>query len=207
MSGQQQTREPKIPGQIPKAVQELSGAGVSTIYELSSTSSNKSGPELPSIATRSTIYELSGTGLNKSSSEISSVQTPSEFLVPEIPSIGFWDNWIDMPLQQQGDGDGKGDPETLVGTSAVPEPVSFSNAGPGKPTKTITRDPAKPNVRKKSRTGVTTASDKIVVAVFGLTGTGKSNFIRKLTGQDVEIGHGLQSCEHAVDTIYQSTCN
>ena len=31
----------------------------------------------------------------------------------------------------------------------------------------------------------------IVIAVFGLTGTGKSSFISKLTGKDVNIGHGL----------------
>ena len=43
------------------------------------------------------------------------------------------------------------------------------------------------------RTGAT-LEKKIVIAVFGMTGTGKSTFISKLTGQNVEIGHGLQSC-------------
>ena len=35
---------------------------------------------------------------------------------------------------------------------------------------------------------------KIVIAVFGLTGTGKSSFISKLTGEELEIGHDLKSC-------------
>ena len=36
---------------------------------------------------------------------------------------------------------------------------------------------------------------EIVIAVFGMTGTGKSSFIETLTGQDVGIGHGLHSCK------------
>jgi hypothetical protein len=186
MSEQQQTREPKIPGQI--GVQELPAAEAPAIYELSGIG----------------LYEFSGANLNESGSELSNVPTPSEFPVPGIPTIGFWENWNDMPVQQQEDKDGKGDPKTLISTSAVPEPVSPSITGSDKATKTSTKDLVKPIARKKSKPGVTTTSNKIVVAVFGLTGTGKSSFISRLTGQDVKIGHGLQSCEHVVDTIYQS---
>jgi GTP-binding protein EngB required for normal cell division len=43
-----------------------------------------------------------------------------------------------------------------------------------------------------------TASDSSVIAVFGMTGTGKSSFIRKLTGTEVKVGHGLHSCRSHV---------
>lgn len=33
----------------------------------------------------------------------------------------------------------------------------------------------------------------IVIAVMGVTGAGKSSFIKRITGQDVVIGHGLDS--------------
>ena len=35
---------------------------------------------------------------------------------------------------------------------------------------------------------------EIVLAVMGVTGAGKSYFIKQLTGQDVELGHGLEAC-------------
>jgi hypothetical protein len=34
----------------------------------------------------------------------------------------------------------------------------------------------------------------IIIALFGKTGTGKSSFIKGVTGQDLEIGHDLKSC-------------
>lgn len=36
---------------------------------------------------------------------------------------------------------------------------------------------------------------KILVAVFGQTGTGKSSFISKVAGRDVGVGHDLRSCK------------
>lgn len=45
---------------------------------------------------------------------------------------------------------------------------------------------------------MTEASDKnraLYIAVMGVTGSGKSNFIKMATGLDVPIGHGLESCE------------
>jgi hypothetical protein len=40
----------------------------------------------------------------------------------------------------------------------------------------------------------TSSEGKTVIAVFGMTGTGKSTFVSKMTGQSVKVGHGLQSC-------------
>ena len=35
----------------------------------------------------------------------------------------------------------------------------------------------------------------IVIAVFGQTGTGKTSFVKAVTGEDLKIGHSLTSCE------------
>jgi len=35
----------------------------------------------------------------------------------------------------------------------------------------------------------------IVIALFGQTGTGKTSFIKAVTGKDLRIGHDLTSCE------------
>lgn len=41
----------------------------------------------------------------------------------------------------------------------------------------------------------------IVIAVFGQTGTGKTSFIKAVTGKDLQIGHSLTSCEtHYLDS-------
>jgi hypothetical protein len=40
--------------------------------------------------------------------------------------------------------------------------------------------------------------DIILIAVMGVTGSGKSNFIRLATGsQDPKLGHDLESCKHS----------
>jgi len=36
----------------------------------------------------------------------------------------------------------------------------------------------------------------IVIAVFGQTGTGKTSFVKAVTGKDLQIGHSLTSCEN-----------
>jgi predicted GTPase len=35
---------------------------------------------------------------------------------------------------------------------------------------------------------------EVVIAVMGITGAGKSTLIKQITGQDVEIGDGLEAC-------------
>ncbi|OBT65085.1 hypothetical protein VE03_05191 [Pseudogymnoascus sp. 23342-1-I1] len=42
------------------------------------------------------------------------------------------------------------------------------------------------------------AKKPIVIAVFGRTGTGKSSFIKTVSGKDVTVGHGLTSCTEDV---------
>ncbi|KDN62123.1 hypothetical protein CSUB01_07282 [Colletotrichum sublineola] len=45
-------------------------------------------------------------------------------------------------------------------------------------------------------------SSDIIIAVMGVTGSGKSTFISQLTGQEVPIGHGLRSLT-AITTVYK----
>ena len=41
------------------------------------------------------------------------------------------------------------------------------------------------------------------IAVMGLTGSGKSTFISKLVGDEVVIGHQLESCESRHHDLYK----
>lgn len=42
------------------------------------------------------------------------------------------------------------------------------------------------------------AADKpILIAVFGKTGTGKTSFIQSVTGKEMKVGHGLESCKYS----------
>lgn len=41
---------------------------------------------------------------------------------------------------------------------------------------------------------MTDSLDETWIAVMGVTGAGKSRFISACTGQDVRIGHSLESC-------------
>lgn len=59
---------------------------------------------------------------------------------------------------------------------------------------------------------VTSVSDEseipppvLLIAVMGVTGSGKSNFLRLLTGRDDEdgpqVGHSLGSCKSTLDSV------
>ncbi|CAD0097587.1 unnamed protein product [Aureobasidium mustum] len=57
--------------------------------------------------------------------------------------------------------------------------------------------------RSSATAGTSTRSpmvEAVVIAVCGMTGSGKSNFISKLAGKDIGIGHGLES---KTDQVYQ----
>ena len=36
----------------------------------------------------------------------------------------------------------------------------------------------------------------ILIGVMGMTGVGKTTFIKQITDLDMKIGHGLQSCKY-----------
>lgn len=44
----------------------------------------------------------------------------------------------------------------------------------------------------------TTTQRRLAILVMGLTGSGKSTFIRAASGQDVAVGHGAESCRYAL---------
>jgi hypothetical protein len=56
------------------------------------------------------------------------------------------------------------------------------------------------------RTNISSPNDEILIAVFGMTGTGKTTFIEKVSGQKLNVGHNLHSCSsltsasHAIRT-------
>jgi GTPase SAR1 family protein len=57
---------------------------------------------------------------------------------------------------------------------------------------------AENNVRDESgesTPGKPTAENEIFIAVMGAAGSGKSSFIKTVTGADVLVGHDLTSCE------------
>ncbi|KAJ6132583.1 hypothetical protein N7471_007798 [Penicillium samsonianum] len=56
-------------------------------------------------------------------------------------------------------------------------------------------------------TGVTKPSpnDKFFL-VMGMTGSGKSTFVGRCTGEDVTVGHGLYSCTTSID-VFDFACN
>lgn len=43
-----------------------------------------------------------------------------------------------------------------------------------------------------------TTHRKLAILVMGVTGSGKSSFIRAASGQEVAIGHGADSCRYAL---------
>ncbi|MCJ1435575.1 hypothetical protein MMC27_004949 [Xylographa pallens] len=73
-----------------------------------------------------------------------------------------------------------------------PKPIKFS-------TKHSSKDSSK--ARKETKNSEGPSANDIVIAVFGLTGAGKSSFISKLTGKDLRIGHGLQSCTSEIEEV------
>ena len=52
------------------------------------------------------------------------------------------------------------------------------------------------SLRSLRRTANNTQLHHVFIAVMGMTGAGKSSFIKTLTGSDVFVGHGLASCEY-----------
>ncbi|KAL2076156.1 hypothetical protein VTL71DRAFT_1099 [Oculimacula yallundae] len=43
--------------------------------------------------------------------------------------------------------------------------------------------------------------EDVVIAVMGVTGSGKTTFIQQFCNQNLNIGHGLESCTHKVDVV------
>lgn len=178
------TREeiPELPGTFPSEAPGFE-ASRSEIYEF----------PLPTVNKNSEFSHLTGPNLTSPFHDSPLLNTPQKV------GSGF------APLQEQGDRGVVAYTKVLNRPSTTPsrdETSSLSETGNS--TKKSIKNSSSPKLRKGSRIPATSSPNDIVIAVFGLTGSGKSNFISKLTGKDVEIGHGLQSCEQLFPTYPQS---
>ena len=84
-------------------------------------------------------------------------------------------------------------PTELMGGSIQPRGVAqgINTAAATKRDASSAQKPLKPRKTPSRKSSV----KDVVIAVFGLTGTGKSTFINKVTGSHVKIGDRLKSCE------------
>lgn len=174
---------PELPGTFPSEAPDFEARPRSEIYEFPYPTVNKN-PEFSNLTGPNLTSPFHDSPLPKA---------------PQKVSFGF------APLQEQGDRDIVANSKVLNRPPTTPnrdETSSLSETG--KSTKKGVKNSSSPKPRKGSKSATTSSSNDIVIAVFGLTGSGKSNFISKLTGKDVEIGHGLQSCEQLFPTHPQS---
>jgi hypothetical protein len=54
--------------------------------------------------------------------------------------------------------------------------------------------PPRPEAMVAGNDDQPTSNNEILIAVFGMTGTGKTTFIEKVSGQKLNVGHNLRSC-------------
>ena len=170
------TREeiPELPGTFPGETPDFEARPRSEIYEF----------PLPIVNKNSEFSHLTGPTLT------SPFHDSPHLKAPQKVTFGS------APLQEQGNRAIVADTRVLKRPSITPNRDDTSSLSEtGKSTKKSGPNSSNSKLRKGSKSSATSSSNDIVIAVFGLTGSGKSNFISKLTGKDVAIGHGLQSCE------------
>lgn len=144
------------------------------------------------------IFELPGSAIDnipESNSRLSSLKVPFDERLPQYPVISQVEQLDSIPLQQPRDREAMADEMVRNRPSLTPKGGNSSVSESGKSTMAIVKDSSNPKSRKGSKTTTTPSTNDNVIAIFGLTGSGKSSFISKLTGKEVKIGHGLQSCE------------
>lgn len=74
----------------------------------------------------------------------------------------------------------------------------LQNAFPENPQTYLGNYPVQPPLSEPAVMGgasyPSSPDDEILIAVFGMTGTGKTTFIEKVSGQKLNVGHNLHSC-------------
>lgn len=163
---------PELPGSFPIEAQELGAISHTEIYELPSPAVDKKKD-----------------GLSNLTSPFQ--DTPLEYIkARQEEELGF------VLLPQKDNGDLVVDKKISTGPATRPKRDEASSVlDTGLSAKPNVKDSSNLKHRKGLKTATTSSSNDIVIAVFGTTGSGKSNFISKLTKRDVKVGHGLQSCE------------
>ena len=169
---------PRLPGAFPEEVPAFTDELPSEIHELPGTTGNNN-PEYDDG-----LFRLG---------------TPFDWQYPEdmeeLPVYSSRQEEIQHGHQNHVTHDNGLNIKGLNCPSSMPSSRSFSNLEVMKAPKTNVKGPSKNKSNSSSKASPTIFSNNIVIAVFGLTGTGKSSFISTLTGQDVKIGHGLHSCK------------
>ncbi|KAH6674426.1 P-loop containing nucleoside triphosphate hydrolase protein [Halenospora varia] len=122
--------------------------------------------------TRTTIFEL----------QAGDATVPKEDIAG-LSASGYWD--IDSNPFEHPDG-GSSEP------SRISEPETSS------PTAPISSADGRESGGQSKNNEWIEGQRPIVIAVFGQTGTGKTSFIKTVTGQDLEVGHNLTSCTENV---------
>ena len=117
-----------------------------------------------------------------------------DWLIPDATFIESEEMLKDAPPQQESSSEKTADLETSDPCTSPSQSPNSSKLESSMATKSSTKDSPKPKHNREPRPVISKSRD-IVIAVFGLTGTGKSSFISKLTGKEVKIGHSLQSCK------------
>lgn len=195
---------PKMPGAFPSDDQDLVSKSSPETQELACTEIY----ELPTSAlcweleSDSRISDLQASGspwTPESDSRISDLRIPFDGQSPEFNLTVVPDDLKSLPSQQKKHSR-RTDGVELYPNLLGPEFDMLNRVGSSHPKleqvirSSSTKSPDG-KIRKDSKAAVGIPQKDILIALFGVTGTGKSSFISKLTGQDVKIGHGLNSCK------------
>lgn len=70
-----------------------------------------------------------------------------------------------------------------------------------RPRSSLRRDSAATKVQLDASSPPDIKPTDIVIAVMGITGSGKTTFVSHYADKDLEIGHGLESCTQGVDPV------
>lgn len=143
---------PKLPGMFPTESRESEAGVPDGIHEL------------PAVVPYETpVFD----------SRFSNLRTPFDWqssgMAPKQPQGSLY-----MPYQQQGVPYSSPSPRPLDRRSSVPNVGSLSVLEHGKAHRSSSKELTHSKLRTVTKTAVTAASNDVVIAIFGLTGTGKS---------------------------------
>jgi len=116
-------------------------------------------------------------------------------VLPDPPVPGAWDSSWDTPVSHSSDSATHATCSTRLRPSS-----SNPQGGSGTSSRSRARGREDPTPKPPTRESV---KRPIVIAVFGQTGTGKTSFIKAVTGQDLKVGHSLTSCQSFSLPLYK----
>ncbi|WEW59959.1 hypothetical protein PRK78_005441 [Emydomyces testavorans] len=81
------------------------------------------------------------------------------------------------------------------------KPTVYRSSAPNSLTQHTSKKTSRSQKTPKSARSSSPASNEAVIALFGMTGTGKTSFINTLTGADMKIGHHLHSMTSEIEQV------